>query len=223
MGITVVPSAITGQTLSAADWNTQIRDNINGMWVLTTAGDMLYATGASAAARLALVPGGILCGGASAPAWLPKPTVNSFLKNTGAGALSWLDMTAIPGLIHTNGSNYTNSNTTSTSTSYVSIGAGIGFYLTLNMQCTIIAWAHGVGYKNSGDYDGYFALSINGVVDPNDNVRVHAAANTPFSCMYIATGVIGGSRPIELKYKTANASDGVGLRSAIVHAVAIVE
>lgn len=53
MSITVVPSAITGQTLSAAQWNTQVRDNINGIWVLTTAGDMLYATGAAAAARLA--------------------------------------------------------------------------------------------------------------------------------------------------------------------------
>lgn len=53
MSITVVPSAITGQTLSAAQWNTQVRDNINGIWVLTTAGDLLYATGASAAARLA--------------------------------------------------------------------------------------------------------------------------------------------------------------------------
>lgn len=52
MSITVVPSAITGQTLSAAQWNTQVRDNINGIWVLTTAGDMLYATGATAAARL---------------------------------------------------------------------------------------------------------------------------------------------------------------------------
>jgi hypothetical protein len=53
MSITVVPSAITGQTLSAAQWNTQVRDNINGIWVLTTAGDMLYATGSAAAARLA--------------------------------------------------------------------------------------------------------------------------------------------------------------------------
>jgi hypothetical protein len=72
MGITVVPSAITGQTLSAADWNTQVRDNINGIWVLTTAGDMLFATGAGAANRLPLVVGGLMYGGASAPAWLAK-------------------------------------------------------------------------------------------------------------------------------------------------------
>ncbi len=88
MGITVVPSAITGQTLSAAEWNTQVRDNINGMWVLTTAGDMLYATGSSAAARLALVAGGVLIGGASAPAWLAKVTGGILIG--GASAPSYL-------------------------------------------------------------------------------------------------------------------------------------
>ena len=60
MAITTVPSAVTGQTLSAANWNTQVRDNINGFFVFTTAGDMIYATGASALARLALVVGGIM-------------------------------------------------------------------------------------------------------------------------------------------------------------------
>lgn len=70
MGITVVPSAVTGQTLSAAQWNTQVRDNINGIWVLTTAGDMLYATGASAAARLAIGDAvDILGSNGSAPVW----------------------------------------------------------------------------------------------------------------------------------------------------------
>lgn len=90
MGITVVPSVVTGQTYSAANYNTQVRDNINGIWVLTTAGDMLYATGASAANRLALVVGGLMYGGASAPAWLAKPASEGLLKNDNAGVPSWL-------------------------------------------------------------------------------------------------------------------------------------
>ncbi len=70
MGITTVPSAVTGQTLSAAQWNTQVRDNINGIWVLTTSGDMLYATGASAAARLAIgTANQIMRSTGSVPAW----------------------------------------------------------------------------------------------------------------------------------------------------------
>ncbi len=89
MSITTVPSAITGQTLSAADWNTQVRDNLNGIWVLTTAGDMLYATGASAAARLALVAGGVVYGGASAPAYTPTGGKNSFLKADGSNGVAF--------------------------------------------------------------------------------------------------------------------------------------
>lgn len=80
MAITIVPSVVTGQTYSAANYNTQVRDNINGIWVLTTAGDMLYATGASAAARLALVTGGVMYGGASAPAWLSPGSQNQNLR-----------------------------------------------------------------------------------------------------------------------------------------------
>lgn len=85
MGITTVPSAITGQTLSAADWNTQVRDNINGIWVLTTAGDMLYATGASAAARLPFTPNSIMTGGASTPAWLAIGAAFSHLRTNSLG------------------------------------------------------------------------------------------------------------------------------------------
>jgi len=90
MSITTVPSVVTGQTYSAANYNTQVRDNINGIWVCTTAGDMIYATGASAAARLALVTGGIMYGGASAPAWLAKPASVGILKNTSSGVPSWI-------------------------------------------------------------------------------------------------------------------------------------
>lgn len=90
MSITTVPSVVTGQTYSAANYNTQVRDNINGIWVCTAAGDMIYATGASAAARLALVTGGILYGGASAPAWLAKPASVGILKNNTAGIPAWI-------------------------------------------------------------------------------------------------------------------------------------
>lgn len=101
MSITVVPSAITGQTLSAANWNTQVRDNINGMWVLTTAGDMLFATGASAAARLALVPGGVMYGGASAPDWLPL--VTGGVMYGGASAPAFTSPGGINAVLKSNG------------------------------------------------------------------------------------------------------------------------
>lgn len=89
MAITVVPSVITGQTYSAANFNTHIRDNINGIWVLTTAGDMLYATGASAANRLALVPNGVMVGGASAPEWLAPGGVGTLLGINSSNEPEW--------------------------------------------------------------------------------------------------------------------------------------
>ena len=83
-------TAVTGATFTAAQWNTSGRDNLNAIWVGTTAGDMEYYTSASAKSRLALTVGGVLYGGASAPTWLAKPaSADSVLKNTSAGTPSW--------------------------------------------------------------------------------------------------------------------------------------
>lgn len=82
-------TAVTGATFTAAQYNTYVRDNFTAMWVYTTAGDIVYATSSTALNRLALSVGGVLYGGASAPAWLAKPTVDSVLKNTSAGTPSW--------------------------------------------------------------------------------------------------------------------------------------
>ncbi len=65
-------TAVTGDIITAAFWNTNGRDNLNetAPAKVTTAGDLVYATGANALARLALGPQGrILTAGASAPAW----------------------------------------------------------------------------------------------------------------------------------------------------------
>jgi len=96
MSITTVPSAITGQTLSAADWNTQVRDNINGIWVLTTAGDMMYATNSSSANRLAIGQAGQILrtnSARTAPEWTYgyEACAAQFASNFShtSGVLSW--------------------------------------------------------------------------------------------------------------------------------------
>lgn len=63
-------TAVTGATYTAAQYNTHTRDNFTAIWVYTTAGDIAYASSASALARLALTVGGLLMGGASAPEYL---------------------------------------------------------------------------------------------------------------------------------------------------------
>ena len=61
-------TAVTGATYAASDYNTHTKGNFTAVWVGTTAGDMDYYTSATAKSRLALVAGGLLYGGASAPA-----------------------------------------------------------------------------------------------------------------------------------------------------------
>jgi len=95
MSFTTVPSVVTGQTYSAANWNTYVKDNINTIWVYTTAGDIAYAVNATTLARLELVVGGILVGGASAPEWLAPGAAGQYVGIT-AGVPAWKD-DGVPG------------------------------------------------------------------------------------------------------------------------------
>lgn len=71
MSYTAHPTVVTGQTWTAANQNTYVRDNLAALWVFTTAGDMIYATSSSVAARLAPPAGGGYYMGhsGSAPQW----------------------------------------------------------------------------------------------------------------------------------------------------------
>ena len=46
-------TAVVGATYTAAQYNTHVRDNFTAVWVYTAAGDIAYATSATALARLA--------------------------------------------------------------------------------------------------------------------------------------------------------------------------
>lgn len=198
-------TAVVGATYTAAQYNTHVRDNFTAVWVYTAAGDIAYATSSTALARLA------------------KPSVDSVMKNTSSGVPSWLAIAAFPGRLHTFGNNFSNSISTSTSTSYAAIGAGVSFNLTLTQTCTILAFAFGRGSKNSGSYDGYFGIRIDGTQDPNDKVVVRATTNENFSTWYYRTGIASGTKAVELRYKTANAADAVGFSLGGVVALAFVE
>lgn len=222
MAITVVPSVVTGQAYSAANFNTHIRDNINGIWVLTTAGDMLYATGASAAARLALVPGGVMYGGASAPAWLTPPGVPSILKKLAdTDPPEWLPITQIPGRLIAIGSDVTDSVNETTSTSYVS--TGLTFNLSLAHKCTVIVIATGTVNKNSGSSDGFFKAKVNGTLDPNETLSIRNTAPSSLALMSIFSSIPAGTREVDLQFRTANAGDALYLSRGILYAMAFIE
>jgi hypothetical protein len=74
MAWTAPATVTTGELMTAAFWNTQIRDNLleSAAAKVTTAGDTLYATGANTLARLAKGTAGQVLkmnAGATAPEW----------------------------------------------------------------------------------------------------------------------------------------------------------
>ena len=77
-------TAVTGATYTAAQYNTNTRDNFTAIWVYTTAGDIAYATGATTLARLAAPGGGgyYLGHTGSAPQWVAFYRYMSFQLNT---------------------------------------------------------------------------------------------------------------------------------------------
>ena len=77
---------VTGETVTAALLNTHLRDNLlqTAPALVTTAGDITYATAASTLARLGVgASNQVLAGGASAPAW-----ASEIGDATNGGALS---------------------------------------------------------------------------------------------------------------------------------------
>ena len=84
MGYLVVPTVNNGDSWSAAQHNTYIRDNFAAVWPFTTAGDISYATSATALSRLALgATGSLLRAGASAPNWLAVGAQGSIMRSNG--------------------------------------------------------------------------------------------------------------------------------------------
>lgn len=70
MSFTTVPTVNNGDSWSAAQHNTYIRDNFAAVWPFTTAGDLAYASASNALARLGIGSSGkLLKSNGSAPAW----------------------------------------------------------------------------------------------------------------------------------------------------------
>lgn len=70
MAYTAGFTAIAGATFTAAQYNTNVRDNFSAIWAYTTAGDIVYASSATALARLGIgAAGTVLKSNGSKPVW----------------------------------------------------------------------------------------------------------------------------------------------------------
>lgn len=76
MGWTSPRTWVTGEIITAAQLNTHLRDNLlaTAAGVVTAAGDLVYATGANALARLAAGTASQVLVGGTVPAWGTVPT-----------------------------------------------------------------------------------------------------------------------------------------------------
>lgn len=78
-----VPTVANGDSWSAAQHNTYLRDNIEALWPYTTAGDMAYASAANQLARLAAgADGSYLESNGASPQWTKLYRYMGFLLNT---------------------------------------------------------------------------------------------------------------------------------------------
>ena len=64
------PAVVTGQTMTATNWNSWVRTNFQAVWPFTTAGDLAYASAANQLSRLAVgTANKLLKSTGTAPAW----------------------------------------------------------------------------------------------------------------------------------------------------------
>lgn len=83
MAFTSPLTAVSGATFTAAQFNTNVRDNLNAIWVGTTAGDMDYYSSSTAKSRVAIgANGSYLSSNGSAPGWTLLYRYMGFLLNT---------------------------------------------------------------------------------------------------------------------------------------------
>lgn len=229
MSYSNLPILATGDWIDAAYGNQYWGDNFRALWPYTTAGDLAYATGASAnLARLGISAiGGVLYSTGSAPAWLVKPTVESVLRHTGGSVPpSWAAPNLLKGSIHTSGFDNTTTEVDTTSTTGVDI-TGLTLNLTTTVTCTIMMWIHGSIAITGGSaiYTAGVIGHIGGVAQTIDNSipRSFYAQYEPYGNIYRRTGVGAGIVTCKAQLFTQDASRTAHFFGGSIFAMAIVE
>lgn len=198
---------VAGERVSAAKM-LEISSALNALYPYAAGGDIAYRDPAgNYLSRLA------------------KPSVDSVFTMGNSGVAAWLAQAAIPGRLHTMGyvSSSTGANRNSTSFGDVT---GMSFNLSLTATCTILAFAFGVAYTNTGVYEPTFAINIDGTIDTNPHSMQRNAEfypGQPFSTLFYKSGITAGTRAIKLQFKVANAAETVYFRSGKMVALAFAE
>lgn len=202
-----VPTVANGDSWSASQQNTYLRDNIEALWPYTTAGDISYASAANQLSRLA------------------KPSADSVLKNTSGGVPSWLALTALKGTLHTIQTSEFSPGGQAFSSGWANITLGY-VTLTLTVPCTVVVFSTITGYNSNTGRAFMVRATIDGVADPAsyypyDGGLTTGAKNETIPYVYVATGITAGSRLVRMQC-TSDSSTSYVERGRIV-AAAFVE
>lgn len=179
-------TAVTGATYTAAQYNTHTRDNFNAIWVYTTAGDIAYATGATALNRLAI--------GAN----------NTTVLMPASGAPSWSHSPAIKGILHAEASVYYNSSVNKTGTTYTDVTSAT-VDIVITQTCTIRMQAEGRMANSTPGNTTYAQGVIGGTVDPNAEASKPQTGSgnfVPYSYVYKRSGVAAGTITCKMQYRS---------------------
>ncbi|MCP4141623.1 MAG: hypothetical protein GY755_15305 [Chloroflexi bacterium] len=179
-------TAVTGGTLSAAQWNTGVRDNLTALWTYTTAGDIEYATSSSTLARLGIGAAGQV-----------------MLTNSGATAPEWAS-----GLVSTDSLTDTNSYSYSTTTERDVPNSSKS--VTVATTSTIIVVGSLVGYCAVAGKHGSFWVNVDGS-NYAVEAKVGASVLTTASLLGIFTGVSSGSITVKLREKPGFGGNAVSV------------
>lgn len=169
-------TAVTGSVFTAAQYNTNVRDNFTAIWVYTTAGDISYATGATTKARLAIGTAYEMLrtnAGATAPEWGQAPFVVASLYNATG---------------HTYGSTSERNMPNSSGT------------ITLLVPSTVVMVARIISANDAGNCWTWFRARIDGTSGEFSKINYGSTTVTTFA-FSVKTGVTAGAKTLILREK----------------------
>lgn len=200
-------TAVTGGTLSAAEWNTHVRDNFTAIFVGTTAGDFDYYTGATAKARLAKPASGIgLLKHAStdtAPSYFGASSSDAYrlvgINSSGSNYSLFGGQVKLENHNDTTGHTYTSSTPRDMPNSSKSI--------TVEVTSTIKVNGHVMISTSTGNQQFNVYVDIDGNSDASTRSYVAGASlpGFPVPFEFSQSGITAGSKTVKLKeFQTYN-------------------
>lgn len=175
-------TAVVGATYTAAQYNTYVRDNFTAIWVYTTAGDIAYASSATALARLGIGAATTVLGSnGSAPVWTHSPPLAGMLHKSGSVdfspgqsfASTWADVT------------------------------GASLSLVLSYTCTVLVWAAITGYNATAGRTFYLRANVDGNTDSaptlSSNGGVTGGRNEALPYLFRIASIGSGTKTVKLQ------------------------